>query len=69
MRRWLHMMDRLAVNRGRFGILELLHVLLGELRPVNFDSEFLVTPNHSFTRAMASAFVLWSSAINCSGPV
>jgi hypothetical protein len=35
------MMDLLASNCGRFGILELLHVLLGELGPVNFDSELL----------------------------
>ena len=31
------MMDRLAVNLGRFRILELLDVLLCELRAVQFD--------------------------------
>src|SRR6266705_2158542 len=33
----LEMMDRLAVNRGRFRILELLDVLLRELRAIHLD--------------------------------
>src|SRR6266567_141840 len=33
----LHMMDRLAVNRGRFGILELLDVLRRQLRAIHLE--------------------------------
>jgi hypothetical protein len=55
MRLALQVMNRLAVNRGRLRILELLYVLLRELGPVHLDRQLVKLGGQRKRRLVALA--------------